>query len=339
MKTIKINFVGVYDSFDKNNNIFINILSRHYNIEISDKPDYIFCTMFGKPYEYCNYSGIRIFFSGENFTPDFNLVDYAIGYDFISYEDRFFRYPVFLWEDISKKLQNKHKYVNTETLNTKSHFCNFIYGNSNVQSTRKELFDVLSTYKKVDSTGTYLNNTTPHFITKTVSEKLNFQEKCKFTIACDSVCQNGFITEKIMHAFVSNTIPIYAGDPKIAEQFNQKAFINCADYNDLNEVLNIVKKLDNDDNAYLKMLSEPVFYDRKFIEKIDLKLEHFLLNIFEQEIEYAYRRPQGPKPGVVMLHEEKLLFINKLCKSKTLNILRLIIKKFQKIFNSLLDLF
>lgn len=91
-KTKRVAFIGFARNFDTSNNEFINILSGKYNVVIdNNSPEYVFCSMWGG-YEYLKYEGIRIFYSGENFSPDFNHVDYAIGYNRdLHYEDRFFR--------------------------------------------------------------------------------------------------------------------------------------------------------------------------------------------------------------------------------------------------------
>ena len=49
-KKIKINFVDFFRSFDKENNQFTNILRERYDVEISDTPDYIFYSTFGKKF-------------------------------------------------------------------------------------------------------------------------------------------------------------------------------------------------------------------------------------------------------------------------------------------------
>ena len=46
MKKIKIDFVDFWN-LDKNNNEITNILKEKYKVEISNEPDYIFCSVFG----------------------------------------------------------------------------------------------------------------------------------------------------------------------------------------------------------------------------------------------------------------------------------------------------
>lgn len=122
------------------------------------------------------------------------------------------------------------------------------------------------------------------------SSKTDFLRKCKFTICFESTVHYGFITEKITDAFFADTIPIYLGSPNITDIFNRDAFINAADYGSLDEVVERVKELDQDDAQYLRMLSQPILVDPDYPRRLDEELEKFILHIFEQPYESAYRR-------------------------------------------------
>ena len=92
-KDLKIAFVDFASDFDVNNNDFISILSERYNVVVDSKnPDYLFYSNFGN--RYLKYDCIRIFYTGECITPDFNLCDYAMAFDRISFGDRYLRMPL-----------------------------------------------------------------------------------------------------------------------------------------------------------------------------------------------------------------------------------------------------
>lgn len=95
MKHIKIKFVDVWGGFGKGNqpNDFLNILKQKYDVEISDNPDYIFYSGFG--YDHLKYDCVRIFFTGECITPNFNECDYAIAFDRLQFSDRYLRVPLY----------------------------------------------------------------------------------------------------------------------------------------------------------------------------------------------------------------------------------------------------
>ena len=74
MKTIKVKFVDFWKGFDPRNNFLMDILKQRYHIELSESPDYLIFSVFGFTnlnYERC----VKIFYTGENLTPDFNICD------------------------------------------------------------------------------------------------------------------------------------------------------------------------------------------------------------------------------------------------------------------------
>lgn len=69
--------------------------------------------------------------------------------------------------------------------------------------------------------------------------------------------------------------------------FNKKAFVNFADFANMAEFVEYIKYLDNDENAYLAMLNEPLILDSRIVEKSNKKLAHFLHSIFSAKNPYA----------------------------------------------------
>ena len=279
-KILKINFVDFYDGFNKKDNEFIQILSERFDVVISDDPDFVLYSGFG--YEHLKYDCVRIFYTGECTVPNFNECDYAIGFDRMDFGDRYLRIPLFMLfqykEDFLHLIDRKP--FGDDVLKEKAGFCSFVYSNCFAQDLRTQFFELLCQYKKVDSGGRYRNN-----IGGAVKDKKTFQEKHKFAIAFENCSYNGYATEKLTEAFAAGTIPIYYGDPRIAEDFNEDAFINCHRYGSLEEVVERVKEIDNDDELYLKMLNTPPV-------KIEYRsLRQFLFHIFDQEPRDAYRRP------------------------------------------------
>lgn len=94
MKTIKIKFSGMTGNFNPDNNFIVNILKKYYIVELSDNPDYLIYSVNSK--DYLKYNCVRIYFTPENLTPDFNICDYAIGFSNIVFDDRYIRMPLYL---------------------------------------------------------------------------------------------------------------------------------------------------------------------------------------------------------------------------------------------------
>ena len=58
---------------------------------------------------------------------------------------------------------------------------------------------------------------------------------------------DGYTTEKLIQPFMAGSIPIYYGNPLVAEEFNRNAFIDCNVFdNDFDAVIEEIKRIDND---------------------------------------------------------------------------------------------
>jgi hypothetical protein len=92
-----------------------------------------------------------------------------------------------------------------------------------------------------------------------------------------------------MQSFAAQTVPIYWGDPRVAETFNQEAFINCNDYLDWESVIERVKEIDQDDALWKKMVETPALKDPQIVERTRQETKNFLYHIFDQEPAEAKR--------------------------------------------------
>lgn len=288
-KTIKICFLDFWPGFDYTVMNFYHILCERYNVEIKDNPefvDYVFFSCFGNEHWNVNADCLKIFITAENITPDFNVCDYAIGFDRIDFGDRYLRFSNFYSPIYQQKIADLIEKREFNNVPLKTDFCSFVVSNGKAAEYRVQLFNELCKYKRVNSGGRYLNN-----IGGAVGNKLEFEQKHKFSICCENSSHKGYTTEKIYQAFGARVIPIYWGDPDIELVFNSKAFINAHRFKSIREVVETVKAIDQDDELYYKMLNEPVYNnpEQSSYEFQQRKLARFLYNIFDQRIEDAYR--------------------------------------------------
>lgn len=283
MKTIKINFTDFSTDFDKENNQFTQILRDRYNVEISDNPDYIFYSMFGK--KFLDYDCVKIYYTGECVVPDFNLCDYAMAFDNINFGDRYLRVP--LYELFQYKLKYQTIVDESVPRTEKTAFCGFVVSNDQGMKERQQMFDLLSKYKKVDSGGRFMNN-----IGGPVKDKLAFDQSHKFSLTFENCSHIGYTTEKIVDAFAADVIPIYYGNPEIGKEFNTKAFVNIHDFDSLEDAVKRIIEIDQNDELYNQIKSEPIISGAR---KDDTELRTFLYNIFDQPLENARRRPHNTR--------------------------------------------
>lgn len=267
---------------------------KNYDVQVvEDDPDYIICDIFGQlPYEYCRYPQVRILGNGENYIPDFNVVDYAVSRYPITLNDRNFYLPgCAIRRERFLGLASKDRDYGTDFIENKAYFANFIASHESENNIRGDFFKQLSKYKRVESPGTYLYNMDDGTRVRWDNDsKIRFQRKCKFTLCFESTADYGFITEKIVDAFYADTIPVYFGSPTISDIFNKDAFINVADYASFDDAIARIIELDNDDEQYMQMMRQPILVDPEYPKKLYEDLEAFVCHIFDQPIEKAYRR-------------------------------------------------
>lgn len=321
MKTIKLFFTGFWSDFDYEDNMFVNILRKRYNIKIdSQNPDFLICSPLGQPYEYMRYDCPRIMYTGEFISPDFSAIDYFIGFDDISFGDRALRFPLFLYtrDGVYPSSQPVSREEAKRILNTKEYFCNYIFGHDTALGIREKILEGLSRYKRVECAGTHRNNM-PGNLTFNMHSKIPFMEKCKFSIAAESVCYPGFTSEKIGHAFRTHTIPIYFGDPDISNDFNTDAFIDYNQFETIDALVEKVIEIDQNDELYIHMLSQNRYRVDDYENMMYKKLTEFLYHIFDQEPEQAYRRPRFYRSGQ---HESYLLEYNRLIQSAPYKVMK-----------------
>lgn len=294
MKTVKIKFVGHCDGFAPDWSQIYNILVKHYDVQIVEEdPDYILCDIFDEQeFNYCQYPQVRIMECGENYIPDFNLVDYAICRYPLQLGDRNFYLPgCAIREERWLPMLEKDRNYPDDFVQNKTYFASFIASHESEYGIRGDFFRKLSQYKRVESPGTYLNNMDGSCPVRWDNDsKIQFQRKCKFSLCFESTSHDGFITEKLSDGFFSDTIPVYYGSPSAAKIFNPKAYINCHDYDSFDQVVERIKELDQDDEQYLAMMREPIFVDDTYPKRLVDDLEAFVLHIFEQPVEKAFRR-------------------------------------------------
>jgi alpha(1,3/1,4) fucosyltransferase len=249
-----------------------------------------------------NTDKINIFTSGEAFTPDLNLFDYTFSYDALTKSDdrihRLLPVPHLFNRQYEFNESGISFELSEQVHRSKNHFCNFIYSNAKAPNYRDELFHKLSEEKFVNSLGNHLNNS-PHSKgrkSKTwYEDSIELKKQYRFSIACENALFPGYTSEKILSSFEARTIPIYWGNPLISEEFNPKSFINCHDYETIEDVLSKVLEIENDSTKWINMLREPKRTSYQSL-KLNERLEDYYNawdNIFSKSLEVSSRIKKG----------------------------------------------
>lgn len=271
MIKIRVAFCNFWPNFIPKEDIFYTIINSKYKlIEDYRNPDLIIYSVFNKgiSHKFYNSNINRIFYTGENLSPDKFTAGYnnIIKFSYNETRGNNFYFP--LWQkfcmentDFVTDLNNKIR------VNKFNEFCSFSVSNPNSVD-RNNIYNKINSYKKVKSYGKYANNdkllldfgNTPYWHNIKINEFRKHTHK--FNICYENTCNNGYITEKIMDSYLCGSIPIYKGANNICDHFNEKSFINCNNINN-DEILDYIKYIDNNENEFHKIYNEKVFTDNQ----------------------------------------------------------------------------
>lgn len=287
---IRIDFCQMWHGFDKENNPVTQALRKYYDVELSGDPEYLFCSTFD--YEEQDYSDdcIRILIVGEYVHPNFNLYDYALSFDPIIFNDRNLQFP--LWvpavykQGRDERSMFDHAVREADESLFERDFCSFVYSSPSTAVDRVEWLDRINGYRGVDCGGKLRNN-----VGGRIKDKAAFLRAHKFDLTIENNITPGHCTEKLIEAFAAHQIPIYLGDPEISRFFNKAAFIDLSDYEDPEEAIEEIRRVDTDKERYLAMLRETILTEegRRILEPS--YFEDFLCHIVDQDLREARRRP------------------------------------------------
>lgn len=290
MKKIKIKFVDFWPGFINNDNYFYNLLSEEFIIELSDKPELIFYSSYGK--EYLNYKCIRIFYCAENERPDFTACDYALTFDFNKRKNHF-RLPLFVLyinppTFLIELQREKERDEALRIWKRKTKFCCMVVSNPNPKK-RINFFKEVSVWKKIDSGGKCFNN-----VGGIVEDKLEFIKDYKFVLSFENSSYPGYTTEKIMEPLMVNSIPIYWGNKRINEDINKEVFINVDDFRSYKDVFNKMIQIDNNDELALEYIMHSklaIQNNSNYLNKVEV------LNFLKGAInDYPPKKPVASTP-------------------------------------------
>lgn len=225
---VRINFTNGLSFQDAPGDIFNDLLTEFELVHDTVNPSIVVFGPYGNDIPKGNF--IRVGYFCENFIPDMTACEFGFG---VPYESDI-KHPNYCRIDFHgfdpRRLLKGENY-SQEARSHHTHFCNFLYGNR--VAYREKFFTELSKYKKVDAPGISMNNMAKLSTDKDQNlwvSKRNFIRKYKFTIAFENYTYPGYFTEKILDPMLSGSMPIYIGNPNIAQHFNTDSFIHGREF-------------------------------------------------------------------------------------------------------------
>lgn len=283
MKTVRIAQVDMWEgcplSYVK------RFIPSDYEFVVDEvNPQIVFYSCFGL--EHLKYDkAIKIFINGESFFPDFNDCDYCIGTVKNDFMGRSFWIPLSHWFSVASPQVPE---ISRETaLNRK--FCSFIYSQDSFGSgarERKELCLKLMKYKPIECPGKVLHNCDPELLSDRmasdwVESKRKYCSGFKFSIAYENCNMPGYITEKLIDCYLSNTVPIYCGSLGEVAPYPKESMICVDDFASFDELIERIKEIDQDDDAYMAILNANPFRNNGMKDCFTQGAQEFVGRIIE----------------------------------------------------------
>ena len=303
MKDYQVRFVNFWSSFDKADNIFLDLLedqglsvsvssdrSQNVDLEIvsvfptrketlAKKAGQILVgknlpfssieieRSYRKPFN-ANATR-RIWYTGENVRPPLDQeFDGFLSFDqgYSSEGNAYF--PLWMhdlgW--FAKPRFNKRlgKWCHVEDLtkgrgrpkNSKNGFCAFV---GNPDPIRLHAIEKLSQRFPAGLFGSFFGNP--------VKNKVAVASQYKFMVCFENDLYPGYVSEKIVEAYLADTIPLYWGDfgAVDANVFNMDSLLNLADFKSVEEFMNRAQEIDLE---WEKIYSEPLLAKKPQLEAI-----------------------------------------------------------------------
>jgi len=181
-------------------------------------------------------------------------------------------YNIYLPQVFTSLWERRDNYKQIE-IKDKSKFCAYMY--SYDLKYRVDMFKLISSYKKVDALGKSCNpniknrNQTSRVINnekETYNDiAVKLYQNYKFVLALENGVEIGYVTEKILNPILAGSIPIYQGPSDIFNIFNKKRMIYIPDFKKEKDLIEHIRKIDNDDNLYRQIIEENIFVDDSYL--------------------------------------------------------------------------
>jgi hypothetical protein len=289
-ETLTVDFVDFWPNFIKTDNYFYHLLSKQYEVVITEnKPDLLFHSVdyFRQQghKKYDNNHTKKIYYTGEPphmHRPNYNETHFSFTFE-DTCDSRNYRLPLWAlylnWFDVSHDDNRDQSYLHPvkyflnkkdpeKIWDTKPNFCSFI--NTQPFGKRVEFVPKLNNKKFVHCAGRLFNNVNGIIIGRGDQRwKIEYLRQFKFNISMENCDDYGYVSEKIIHGMFSDCLPIYWGSNAVIYDFNPKAFINWHDYNNDNDVIDIILDIHDNKYKYCDIISQPWFKDNQIPSHVD----------------------------------------------------------------------
>ena len=288
---LKIGFTDMWEGFLPESNFFIEMMRHYYpsysivGVDGTSKQTPVINILifgpFGSNWKLVPNNIPKIFFNGENTPPPESTLNNTISLylTFSRKEDTtHIRFPLWYlfvkWFDNIKEIDtiNQSNPIGLpEYLTTTPHtimfkdrpdFCAFVVSNP-CNGIRNKTFEILDRYKSVNSGGQLYNNIGSPLASKYGGggagdiSKYHFFTKHKFVLCFENSANEGYVTEKLLHAKMAGCVPLYWGDSNAWLDFDPTGFVNLSNITNPEDILLTIQDYETNSSKYEQIASVP----------------------------------------------------------------------------------
>lgn len=244
----------------RRNDLLLQALERDFSVEESEDAEVVFCGDDIEPSAAPD-GAVTFFVPAELRWPPLAQYDYSFGFLHLG-GPRYHRLPNYALEYPAAALVKDADFADRVIAEPRG-FCSFVVSNGNPRRTfqRIHFFHALDAMRRVSSGGRMLNNTGP--LPPGADALDAFIGRHRFHIAMENKAWRGYTTEKIASAMAAGAIPLYWGDPGVADEFNPASFVHLRDHRSLADARDAVLRLADDRDRVVRLLREPWFHGNR----------------------------------------------------------------------------
>lgn len=152
-------------------------------------------------------------------------------------------------------------------------FCNFIYSNPRCQM-RNAFFETLNAREPVDALGAVYRNTSHPLLSERFTETWQSSKRAvlgdyRFTIAFENEEAIGYTTEKMIDAWLADSVPIYWGNPLADTEFPEGSYLSLYEAGTIQRLVDQVLEAHHNPERYAQLRAANPFRTGLLAERVE----------------------------------------------------------------------